>query len=81
MKIYIYDYNKARKEVEIKKEVYSSFLITLSGDQILCVRYIDGTQEIFDACDTYRAMDFIDDYKFVDLYDGKDFKEGDFINN
>ena len=74
MKVYIYDYNNNRKEVEITKEVVSAVLLVVSGDQILKVKYEDGMEDTFDSCESFRSTDFFDECYFVELEDGKDFQ-------
>lgn len=74
MKILIYDYMDRPKEITIEKEVYAAFLLVISGDQILYVRYKDGTDETFDSCETFRNQDFLDYSGFIDLEDGMDLK-------
>lgn len=74
MKVYIYDYNNNRKEVEIIKEVVSAVLLVVSGDQILKVKYKDGMEDTFDSCESFRSINFFDECDFVELEDGKDFQ-------
>ena len=74
MKVYIYDYNGSRKEIEITKEVLHSVLLQISGDQILKVKYSDGSEDRFDSSHD-RCMNLFDYCYFVDLEDGKDFKD------
>lgn len=78
MKVYIYDYSGEKKEIEITKPVKDAFMLIVSGDQILYVAYTDGTEQVFDSCDGFRTMNYLDGGFFVKLHDGKDFiKEHD----
>ena len=74
MKILIYDYMDRPKEITIEKEVYAAFLLVISGDQILKVKYKDGMEDTFDSCESFRNTDFFDECDFVELEDGKDFQ-------
>jgi len=73
MKVYIYDYSGKKKKITISKPVRSAFMLIVSGDQILYVDYTDGTEAVFDSCDDYRTMNYLDNGFFVTLHDGKDF--------
>lgn len=78
MIVYIYDYSRKKKKITISKPVRSAFMLIISGDQILYVDYIDGTEAVFDSCDDCRTMNYLDNGFFVSLHDGKDFiKEHD----
>lgn len=72
MKVIIRDYNGSPTTVTITKEVASARILVLSGDEILKVKYTDGTEDTFDSSDC-RDMDFYDDEYEVTLEDGKDF--------
>ena len=75
MKVFIYDYNETKKEINIDKKVKSSFMVVISGDQTLYVLYEDNSQEYYSSLsDGYRTMNFLDDSGFVNLFDGRDFK-------
>lgn len=74
MRITIYDFEDNPIQIEIKKEVASSVLLKISGDQCLFVKYKDGEEEWFDSSDD-RTMSFFDECCFVELKDGTDFKE------
>lgn len=67
MKIIISDYMDNKKEIEIQKIIKNAFMIVISGDQILHVLYEDGTQDVFEALDDFRTMDFYDGGCFIDL--------------
>lgn len=75
MKIFIYDYNDEKKEINIEKKIKSAFMIVVSGDQILNVVYEDNSYERFNSLSSgYRTVSFLDDFGFVNLFDGRDFK-------
>lgn len=75
MIVYIYDYAGKRKKIEISKPVQTAFMLVLSGDQILFVKYTDGTEQSFDSCDGNRQDDFFDGAFFTTLSGDRDFLE------
>lgn len=60
MKIRIYDYNGDPTVVELKDSpILLMTMKEVSGDEILVVRYKDGTRQVFDSSDC-RIMSFDD---------------------
>ena len=80
MKFIIRDYMGNPREIEITKEVESAYMTILTGDEILTVKYKDGTEEKFDSCDN-RIADYYDDGYEVKLEDGKDFGTYDYVGD
>lgn len=72
MKVIIRDFEGTPTTVTITKEVAAARILVLTGDEILKVKYTDGTDESFDSSDC-RNTDFYDDEYEVTLEDGKDF--------
>lgn len=72
MNVTIRDYKGTPTTVTITKEVASAKILVLSGDEILKIKYTDGTEDSFDSSDC-RDIDFYDDEYEVALEDGKDF--------
>lgn len=60
MKIKIYDYKSDPKIVDLgEKEILLITVKEVSGDEVLVVRYKDGTRKCFDSSDS-RIMSFDD---------------------
>lgn len=72
MKIRIYDYSGDPKVIELKDSpILLMTMKEVSGDEILVVRYEDGSRQVFDSSDC-RTMSFDDgEYDIV----GKDIKK------
>ena len=60
MKIKIYDYKGDSKIVDLgEKEILLITVKEVSGDEVLVVRYKDGTRKVFDSSNS-RIMSFDD---------------------
>ena len=61
MKFNIYDYNNRPTKIDTgNKKIKELEVLVLSGDEIVTIRYEDGSEEMYDSSYT-RCIDYFDD--------------------